>query len=318
MIDRDVSNWAPKYKYDLFLGLGVGNTGRHFARYSKLSQATKSILLAMGPQPDISNQRTLERYKMFNNRTGLNAPPMRTVSEVIEDKYLDIIKEADYIFNIGEKGTQSSNSYLDSKLPVLNFYPSISPQVVFDNKWLQTRKRNSFLCFAGNGFIAKGVDLVLEAFLKDSTKELHICGPQTEAIFFQHYADKINNAPNIFYHGFIQPGGETFNKLASHCSYVVFHSASESCCTSIATSMKAGLVPIINSWTGINIEGAGIHLREDGDIINTIKDKTDKATILTDSEYQKFVKNTLTRAENFSQESFIESYSAALDHVIDS
>ena len=37
---------------------------------------------------------------------------------------------------------------------------------------------------------------------------------------------------------------------------------------------------------------------------------------LTLGQYQKFVKNTLTRAENFSQESFIESYSAALDHVI--
>ena len=53
LIDRGVSNWNPKYKYDLFLGLGVGNAGRHFARYAELSGAPKKILLSMGPQPDI-------------------------------------------------------------------------------------------------------------------------------------------------------------------------------------------------------------------------------------------------------------------------
>ena len=48
LIDRGVSNWTPKYKYDLFLGLGVGNTGRHFARYSNLSQAPKRYLQSSG------------------------------------------------------------------------------------------------------------------------------------------------------------------------------------------------------------------------------------------------------------------------------
>ena len=316
LIDRGVSNWTPQHRYDLFLGLGVGNTGRHFARYSKLSLAPKSILLAMGPQPDISNERTIARYNFFNERTGNNAPPMRTVTEVVGDKYLEMINQADFIFSIGDPGTQSYNSFLSSNLPVLNFYPSTSPKVTFDLKWIEERQRNSFLCFAGNGFICKGVDLVLEAFLKDQTKELHICGPNSESIFFEHYGEQIKNAPNIAYHGFIEPGGELFNSLAARCSYVVFHSASEGCCTSVATAMRAGLVPIINSWTGINVEGIGIQLAEEGDIIQTIKDETDKASLINTMDYSTMVTNTLRKAQKFSQDSFTQSYSAALDYVI--
>ena len=317
LIDRDCSNWQPEHKYDLFLGLGVGNSGRHFARYSKMSQAEKRVLLAMGPQPDVSNERVVERYEYFNKRTGLNAKPMRTVTEVIGEKYRDIINETDYIFNIGEKGSQSSNSYIGSKIPVLNFFPSISPKVKFQSHWMKSRKRNAFLCFAGNGFICKGVDLVLEAFLQDTSKELHICGPDTEKIFFQHYAERFNKAPNLYWHGFIDVGGQKFNKLASHCSYVVFHSAAESCCTSVATAMKAGLVPIINSWTSIKIDGGvGIELQEDGDRIATIKNETDKACLITKEDYEEYVTKTLQKASDFSQSSFTKSYASALDYVI--
>jgi len=318
LIDRGNSNWKPKHSYDLFLGLGVGNTGRHFANYSELSKAPKSILLAMGPQPDISNERTIARYDLFNNRTGQNAPPMRTVSEVVGDNFTKIIKQADYIFSIGEKGTQSYNSYTGYGLPVLNFYPSTSPRVGYNSEWITTRKNNSFLCFAGNGFICKGVDLVLEAFLGDTTKNLHICGPQSEAAFFNYYGQKINNAPNIFYHGFIEPGGKTFNALAEHCRYVIFHSASEGCCTSVATAMRAGLVPIINSWTGIKNEDVGLQLPEDGDIIELIKEVTNSAVNIDSKTYESMVKKTLEKSNLFSQDSFRSSYTQAIDMVLGS
>ena len=63
LIDRTNNSWAPKKKFDLFLGLGVGNTGDKFVKYAKASQAKKKVLLAMGPQPDISNKRTIERLR---------------------------------------------------------------------------------------------------------------------------------------------------------------------------------------------------------------------------------------------------------------
>ena len=88
----------------------------------------------MGPQPDISNKLVLERYEMFNKRTGHIAPPMRTVEDVTGDKFIEISETADFIFNIGEKNTRSYNSFTSYGKPVLNFYPSISPAVIYNTE----------------------------------------------------------------------------------------------------------------------------------------------------------------------------------------
>lgn len=316
LIDRTNGDWSPTHKYDLFLGLGVGNSGRRFAEYARRSGASKKILLAMGPQPDVSNERVLARYDAFRERTGVAAPPMRTVTDVMGDSFLRIIENTDYIFNIGEEGTESYNSFLKYEKPVFNFYPAISPNVSFENSWLTTRDRNSFLCFAGNGLICKGVDVVVEAFLKHPDMNLHICGP-IEKSFFDYYGQKIEESKNITYHGFIDPGGSKFNELASICSFVVFNSSAEGCCTSVATAMKAGLVPIINSWTGIKIEECGISIHESNDNISSTISAINLGAALKESEYNLFVNKTLEKSKLFSQESFTESYHKAISRVLD-
>jgi len=183
VIDRDNSSWISKKKYDLFLGLGVGNSGKNFVRYAKESGADKKILLSMGPQPDISNELVVDRYKQFNKRCNMNAPTMRTVSDVIGDKFLDIIDSTTAIFNIGEKENESYKSYQKYGKKIYSFYPAISPAVSYNEEWLTTRKRNSFLCFAGNGLICKGVDILVESFLKNEHLDLNICGPAETAFF---------------------------------------------------------------------------------------------------------------------------------------
>ena len=315
LIDRDNNNWSPDKTYDLFLGLGVGNSGKNYARYARLSKARVKVLLSMGPQPDTSNRLVIERYSEFNRRTGLNVPAMRTVSDVTGEKFTEIISETDFIFNIGERGNQSYNSFQKYGKPILHFYPAISPAVTYDVSWETTRSRKSYLCFAGNGLICKGVDVVTEAFLNDTEKSLHICGPSEQG-YFDYYGDKIKGSKNIKYHGFVEPGGDKFKKLAAECSFVIFHSSAEGCCTSVATAMKAGLVPVTNPWTGILVQDCGISMPEGGDIIQTIKDTIDKASSLNDYEYNRLVQSTLLKSNNFSQESFTKSYSDAIDEVM--
>ena len=67
LIDRDNQNWVPQKEYDLFLGLGVGNSGKNFSRYARSSKAKVKVLLSMGPQPDVSNELVLERYRSLQN-----------------------------------------------------------------------------------------------------------------------------------------------------------------------------------------------------------------------------------------------------------
>lgn len=317
LIDRNNGGWKADRDYDLFLGLGVGGAGVAFPKHAETSKAPVRILLSMGPQPDESTRLTQQRYKLFNDRTGLGVPTMRAPTMVSGDMWLKIVDSTDYIFNIGEKNNQSYKSFLPYGKPIISFYPSSSPKVQFQESWLQSRDPNTFLCFAGNGFICKGVDLVVEAFLKDPTKKLHICGPSSERGFFQRYKAPIHNAPNIQYHGFIEPGGELFNALASRCSYVVFHSAAEGCCTSVATAMRAGIVPIINDWTGINITNEGFVLSEDGDLIQNISDTVNIAGSVSKEHYDEMVCHTLGKASLFSQESFTESYTKAITTVIE-
>ena len=317
LIDRGVSSWKPTEKYDLFLGLGVGNAGINFPRHAKASGADIKILLSMGPQPDVSTDLVEKRYKIFNERNNLNVPSMRAPTKVTGAAWKEIVDSTDYIFNIGEPGTESYNSFLPYKKPILNFYPSISPKVNFNEDWLNTRDLNSFLCFAGNGFICKGVDLVVEAFLNQPDKTLHICGPSTERAFFQRYQRDIQEAPNIKYHGFIEPGGDVFNAIASKCAFVVSHSAAESCCTAVATTMKAGLVPLVNKWTSINITNEGFIMPEEGDLVSIVAETVNKASNLSHQEYNNMVQNLLKKVTIFSQDSFIESYTQALSDVIE-
>lgn len=315
LIDRSVANWSPKHKYDLYLGLGVGNSGRHFARYAKISQAPKKVLLAYGSQPDKSNKRNIDRYKYFEQRTGVIATPMRRVTEVVGENFKKIIDEATHIITNSEAGTHCHNSYIDYGLPMFTVYSSCHPGVFYNKEWLNTRKNNSFLCFAGNGFIHKGVDLIVECFLKNTNKELHLCGPDSDKSFFAVYGKKINDASNIFYHGFIEPGSESFNKLASHCSFVLLCSASESSSTSVTTAMRAGIVPVINSWTNVNIDNIGIQISEDGDIMENIEAATNSCLSLGKEKYEKLVSNTIKKASLFSQESHVESFSNAIDAI---
>lgn len=316
LIDRGNSNWHPTCKYDLFLGLGVGNSGKRFAEYAKRSNASTRILLAMGPQPDISNENTIKRYLEFSRRTGVNAPPMRTVSDVCGPAFLEIMENTDFIFCIGENQNAAYKSFEKYGKKILPFYPAVSDKVSYDKSWASTRLKNEFLCFAGNGLICKGVDVVLEAFMRDETKTLHICGP-AEKSFFDAYQDKISMMPNVNYHGFIEPGGKKFNELASRCSYVVFHSSSEGCCTSVATAMKAGLVPIINEWTGINITNEGFLLRDAGiNIIDEVQSVCESASKIDEEKYSYMLHATLEKSRLFSQESFTVSYESAILEVI--
>jgi hypothetical protein len=315
LIDITNSNWKPQIKYDIFLGLGVGNSGRNFARYASMSGAKVKVLLAMGPEPNISNNRVLERYDYFRSRTGINAPPMRTVSEVINDKFKEIIDQTDIIFTIGERNTKSYNSYLYLNKPIITAYPAVSDKVRFDNQWLQTRNENSFLIFAGHGMICKGVDLVTEAFLRMKDKNLYICAPP-ETGFMNAYQTKIANSNNIKYCGFIDVGGQKFNELASLCSYVILHSAAEGHATSITTAMRAGLVPIINEWTSIDINNAGKLMSDDIHIDCIVDDIIKNISNLDKSIRFDLTEKTNELATRYSQTRFVEDYKNLIKEIL--
>lgn len=314
VVDRDAKHFVPEDVYDLFLGLGAGHSGKRFSQYAKKMPRANKILIAAGPEPRLSNKLVQAQYARFNSRHRCEIAAMRLTEGIDFESFA---KDTDYFMPIGEHHTVCPQSYMALGKPVLNYLPSTSPAIQFLPEWLKTRSRRAFLCFAGDGFICKGVDIVVDAFADMPDAEVYICGPRSEPGFFEVLEGKLAASPNIRYEGFIKIGGPRFDKLAAHCAYVVFPSSAEGCATSIATVMRAGLLPIVTRETGIDVGKFGFYI--DGEKENLVDETMSacrKAIEMSDVEYQQRVWDCLKDSCKYTQASFTESFEKAILTVL--
>lgn len=314
VVDRDDKKFVPEDVYDLFLGLGAGQSGKQFSKYAKKMPRATKILIAAGPEPGLSNKLVFDQYARFNQRHGCKVPAMRIRGDLDFESFT---RDTDYFMPIGEKHTFSPQSYMALGKPVLNYLPSTSPAIRFLPEWLKTRSRRAFLCFAGDGFICKGVDVVVDAFADMPDAEVYICGPHSEPAFFEVLGAKLAAAPNIRYEGFIKVGGARFEELVAKCAYVVFPSSSEGCATSIATVLRTGLLPVVTRETGIDIDQFGIYI--DGEKENLVEETMSacrKAMEISDSEYRQRVWDCLKDSSKYTQASFTDSFEKVVLEVL--
>ena len=75
ILDRDHKSFIPAKKYDIFFGIAAGDSGSEFSRISKLildkNKNSLIIPLCLGPEPELSNLKTINRYKNFTKRNNL-------------------------------------------------------------------------------------------------------------------------------------------------------------------------------------------------------------------------------------------------------
>ncbi len=312
VVDRALNNFEPENKYDLFIGLGAGNSGKYFVKYgASLTKAVK-VLYAAGPEPKLSDCLVRERYDNFNSRHGLNAPYMRIIDQV---NFTEFLKYTDYILVIGESGSFCYKSYQDCGKEIKSFLPSSSPNLGFRSSWINTRKRNRFLCFAGNGLICKGVDILIEAFRELPEMELVICGPKEEALF-EAYERELSGQGNINYEGFVKVNSERFNRLCSECAYVILNSSSEGCATSVITCMRCGFVPIVNYECGIETGNFGFMIDNITGLVPGTIDVVRRASSIADEEYSNRVFKTLMDSFKYTQGNFSATIEKALLEII--
>lgn len=315
VVDRDTKKFVPEDIYDLFLGLGAGQSGKRFSQYAKKMPRATKILIAAGPEPRLSNKLVLAQYARFNQRHGCKVPAMRLTEGIDFESFA---RDTDYFMPIGEKHTFCPESYTALGKPVLNYLPSTSPAIRFLPEWLKTRSRRAFLCFAGDGFICKGVDVVVDAFADMPDAEVYICGPRSEPAFFEVLEAKLAASSNILYEGFVRIGGPRFEELAAHCSYVVFPASAEGCATSIATVLRIGLLPVVTREAGIDIDQFGIYI--DGEKENLVEETMSacrKAIEISDFEYRQRVWDCLKDSSKYTQASFTGSFEKSILTVLD-
>lgn len=312
IIDRsvDINRLKLEDKYDIFIGIGAGDSGRYYPDIaSKLNKAIK-IFYACGPEPDFSNRITKERYRYFHQRNPDRKVKLRrTINKVDIKKSMEL---TDVIFCIGNEF--GINSYKKFQKDIFRIYPSTSPKITVDIPQLFNKSQKKFLYFGGNGNIVKGLDLTIEAFSELPDLELYICAPGKEYDFNAVYKKTLSESKNIHFLGFIEVGGKVFNQITSECGYVIFPSSSEGTPDSVATCMRKGLIPIVTYEAGIDIEDFGYLVKD-----IQIEALRSQVRAISRESREDFIKRSIKsylNSFNYTQAKFSESFERALIKVL--
>ena len=112
-----------------------------------------------------------------------------------------------------------------------------------------------FLWIGSQGFVHKGLDLVLEAFARCPELHLTVCGPlDEEPGFVAAFRRELFATPNIETLGWVDIASPAFAGLCRRTAALVYPSAAEACCGTVVNSMQAGLIPIVSVGAGVDVD----------------------------------------------------------------
>ncbi len=116
----------------------------------------------------------------------------------------------------------------------------------------------------GGGALLKGLDLVLEVFVKHPELTLHVVGSvDKEPDFMAMYERELTQLANIHFHGHQLPNSAKFHAILGRAFCFIAPSASEATSPAVITLLQAGLFPILSRDTGVNLPaGCGPYLEE--------------------------------------------------------
>jgi glycosyltransferase involved in cell wall biosynthesis len=313
VVDRVERKWLPSDRYNVVIGNASGNSGQRYPEYCAATPSAKHVFYGTGPHPVEANRLVIERYDALEDRTGVKGKPMRVMDKV---NMPACMANTDAILTIDGNGFTRSTYEPEGK-PIETFTSSTSPELAFDRNWLESRRLDSFLCFAGNGFIAKGVDLAVEAFLESPELRLTVAGPGDDRAFWHVYGERIKKAPNIDYVGFLDVAGPVYAELVKTHAWSLLPSTAEGLCTSVATTMRSGLVPVVTHETSVATGDFGVLLPSDPVEINNGLPQTIKALSKTNiSEYRQRAISSAEASNAYTQQAFQNSIRQAFDVLL--
>ncbi len=233
--DTDIIKYAKTLHYDVIFGFG-----EVFRKVAPVSSAFKIIYMTENPY-HISYMREQERIGYFYERHHRTVPLSRTgVYYKKNDEKL-----ADAVICLGDKQYFSE---LPENISVRRIWPTamINPE---NFSFCQRSPRN-FIVLGTDGFVHKGIDLLVEVFGKHREWNLYLCGSD-----IPHTLKKLGYLPlpsNIKDCGYVDIMDRQFIKLAETCTYILLPSCSEGLSTAILTGMCHGLLPVIMKGNGMD------------------------------------------------------------------
>ena len=300
----DAINWDNPFfklrkKYDVVFDI-------HKNLYTlNLGDGCTKILHLTGSYPRYANKKDMERIEGLKKRRGVKLTPSRKDDEKSQDLSLKI---ADVITLVGNSNTLSTfPAEYQGKINPIPVTSSPLAYVKSDEDYIPAEKE--FLWFGGFGALRKGLDLLLEVFVKHPEWTLNICGMvEKEKDFVKIYKKELFELPNIKYHGFVKPSSETFVNICKKCWCFIYPSCVEGTATAALTALSVGFYPIISVDTGLTLpEGCGQYLTDCA--LSEIEEKINKLISLSDNEINRQIKvaqNYVTTT--FTQENFTKTF----------
>ncbi|MCX7592790.1 MAG: glycosyltransferase [Fischerella sp.] len=255
------------------------------------------------------NTAELNRLLALQQRRGITLSPKR-----FEPSNLGI-EHADCAVVLGNEFTINTFRYANK--PIYRV-PISTPEVY---PWPEEKDfetcRKHFLWFGSGGFVHKGLDLVLDAFVEMPDYHLTICGPiNQEKDFEQAFYKELYNTPNIHTFGWIDISSPKFIEIANSCVGIIYPSCSEGGGGCVITCMHAGLIPIVSYEASVDVhEDFGVTLKESS--VAEIKNSIRAIANLPASKLKMMARNAweYVRA-NHTREKFAESYRKTVDNII--
>lgn len=244
----DVIHWSrpaftPERHYDIFVDLR-----RNFTRIATQLPATcRKILHLDTAHYAFHNAAQRQRLEDVKQRRGISLPPHKLVEEN------QAIEHADCATVLGNEFTMETYRFANKPLCRI---PISSPfQYPFPEQKDFAAARKWFLWFGSDGFVHKGLDLVLEVFAGLPDLHLLVCGPiEHELKFKAAYYQELYRTPNIHTAGWVDIGTPRFLEIANRCAGLIYPSCSEGGGGSVITCMHAGVIPIVSREASVDIQ----------------------------------------------------------------
>lgn len=256
-------------KYDVIIGFG-----RVFRKAVELHPHAKKILYVTENPYHISKKEEEARIQYYQERTGYTADLYRTGKCYKEDD----LKKAEAIICLGEK-----RHFAHLNIPVIHVTPTGLHNESYQFRWGK-KDKYKFLVWGSNGFLHKGIDILIEVFKLHPDWYIYICGAGTDKALKKFH---INDIPdNIRLCGHVNIQSEEFIELVNQCVFVLLPSCSEACATGLLSCMRHGLVPITTKNNGMEKYAEYCYFFE-GYHIEEVEDKIKELLMVEMKELEK-------------------------------
>lgn len=195
----------------------------------------------------VHNGNQLRRLRDLRERRGMDLAPFKLVEET------RAAQSADHIVVLGNDFTAESFAFAGK--PVHRVRLSSAFLYPFPEQKDFHACRRRFLWFGSDGFVHKGLNLVLEAFAGMPDFELVVCGPlDHEPRFVEAFSDLLYGTPNIRAEGWVDVASPRFRELTDTCLGMVYPSCSEGGGGCVLTMMHAGVIPVVTREASVDVE----------------------------------------------------------------